>query len=78
MVDGVRLVGRISGAPDAPVLVLLHGLGDDGGTWDVVGAEFVQHFRVLAIDLRGHGQSDWPGIYSLEFMRDDVLGFLLA
>jgi 3-oxoadipate enol-lactonase len=75
-VNGVRLVCHVSGAEDAPVLVLLHGLGDDGGTWDVAGAEFAQHFRVLAIDLRGHGQSDWPGTYSFELMRDDVLGVL--
>jgi 3-oxoadipate enol-lactonase len=75
-VDGVRLVCHIDGAEDAPVLVLLHGLGDDGGTWDAVGAEFALHFRVLAVDLRGHGQSDWPGTYSFELMRDDVLGVL--
>ena len=54
-VDGVRLVCHVSGAPDAPPLVLLHGLGDDGSTWDVVGEEFARHFRVLAIDLRGTG-----------------------
>jgi 3-oxoadipate enol-lactonase len=75
-VDGVRLVCHVSGAEDAPVLVLLHGLGDDGSTWDTAGAEFAPHLRVLAIDLRGHGESDWPGIYSFELMRDDVLGVL--
>lgn len=74
--DGVRLVCQVRGAPDTPPLVLLHGLGDDGSVWDVVGAEFAQYFRVLAIDLRGHGQSDWPGTYSFELMRDDVLGVL--
>lgn len=76
MVDDVRLVCHISGASDAPALVLLHGLGDDGGTWEVVGAEFGRHFRVFAIDLRGHGLSDRPGAYSFELMRDDVLGVM--
>jgi pimeloyl-ACP methyl ester carboxylesterase len=75
-VDGVRLVCHVSGAEDSPALVLLHGLGDDGSVWDAVGAAFAPHFRVLAIDLRGHGQSDWPGAYSFELMRDDVLGVL--
>jgi 3-oxoadipate enol-lactonase len=75
-VDGVRLVCHVRGASRAPALVLLHGLGDDGSTWDVAGEEFARHFRVLAIDLRGHGQSDWPGTYSFELMRDDVLGVL--
>jgi len=77
-VDGVRLVGHVSGAPDAPPMVLLHGLGDDAGTWDVVGGEFARHFRVVAIDLRGHGLSDWPGTYSFELMRDDVRVNLLG
>lgn len=67
---------HVSGAADAPALVLLHGLGDDASTWDVVGAEFARHFRVLAIDQRGHGLSDRPGAYSFELMRDDVLGVL--
>ena len=75
-VDGVRLVCHESGAADTPALVLLHGLGDDGGVWEAVGAEFARHYRVLAIDLRGHGLSDWPGTYSFELMRDDVLGVL--
>jgi len=75
-VDGVRLVCHVSGAPDAPVLVLLHGLGDDATIWDGVAPEFARYYRVLAMDLRGHGQSDWPGTYSFELMRDDVLGVL--
>jgi 3-oxoadipate enol-lactonase len=75
-VDGVRLVCHASGAPDAPALVLLHGLGDDASVWEMVGEDFAQYFRVLAIDLRGHGLSDQPGVYSFELMRDDVLGVL--
>jgi 3-oxoadipate enol-lactonase len=54
-VDGVRLVCHASGALDAPALVLLHGLGDDASVWEMVGKDFAQHFRVLAIDLRGTG-----------------------
>jgi len=75
-VDGVRLVCHVSGAPDAPALVLLHGLGDNADAWEVVGANCAEHFRVLAIGLRGHGLSDRPGAYSFELMQDDVLGVL--
>jgi 3-oxoadipate enol-lactonase len=75
-VDGVRLACYIRGAADAPPLVLLHGLGSRASTWDTVAAEFAKHFRVLAIDQRGHGDSDRPGEYSFELMRDDVLGVL--
>ncbi len=59
-------------------MVLLHGLGLDSSNWDRVAAGFAASHRVFALDLRGHGASDWPGTYSVEFMRDDVLGFLDA
>ena len=39
---------------------------------------FATRFRVVALDLRGHGASTWPGIYSFPLMRDDVLGVLDA
>ena len=75
-VDGVRLVCQAWGAADLPTLVLLHGLGGQASTWDTVAPELAGSFRVLAIDLRGHGDSDRPGDYSFELMRDDVLGVL--
>src|ERR1035438_7493297 len=45
-------------------------------SWAAVAAQFAKRFRVYALDLRGHGDSDWPGIYSFELIRDDVLGVL--
>ncbi|MGH3345210.1 MAG: alpha/beta fold hydrolase [Carbonactinosporaceae bacterium] len=75
-VDGVRLAYRMTGDPKAPPMVLLHALGEDGATWDEVTAAFSGSRRVYAPDLRGHGGSDWPGDYSLERMRDDVVAFL--
>ncbi|MGH3379200.1 MAG: alpha/beta fold hydrolase [Actinoallomurus sp.] len=75
---GIRLAYRVSGPPDAPPLVLLHALGEDAADWDGVTPDFARHWRVYALDLRGHGRSDRPGDYSLELMRSDVLGFLDA
>jgi pimeloyl-ACP methyl ester carboxylesterase len=75
---GIRLAYQVSGSPDAPPLVLLHALGEDATDWDDVIPAFARHWRVHAVDLRGHGRSDWPGEYSLELMRTDVLGFLDA
>ncbi|MGW2279579.1 alpha/beta fold hydrolase [Streptomyces sp. NPDC001770] len=77
-VGGVRLAYQVSGPADAPPLVLLHALGEDASDWDAVAPVLARHRRVHALDLRGHGRSDWPGTYSLELMRDDVLGFLDA
>ncbi|MEU9607517.1 alpha/beta fold hydrolase [Streptomyces sp. NPDC048057] len=75
-VGGIRLAYRTSGPPDAPPLVLLHALGEDATDWDAVLPALARSHRTYALDLRGHGRSDWPGAYSLELMRADVLGFL--
>jgi 3-oxoadipate enol-lactonase len=73
-----RLAHHVSGPEDAPPLVLLHALGETGADWDGVVRVFAEHWRVYAVDLRGHGESPWPGEYSLELMRDDVLALLDA
>jgi 3-oxoadipate enol-lactonase len=73
---GIHLAYEVSGLPDAPPMVLLHALGERRASWAAVTAPFAADFRVFALDLRGHGDSDWPGAYSLEFMCDDVLGVL--
>jgi pimeloyl-ACP methyl ester carboxylesterase len=75
-VDGVRLSYSAYGAPDRPPMVLLHAFGRSRETWDEVATAFAPTHRVYALDLRGHGTSDWPGTYSFELMYRDVLGFL--
>jgi pimeloyl-ACP methyl ester carboxylesterase len=75
---GVRLAYRAWGQPGAPPLILLHGLGEGAADWVGVAPAFAPHYRVYAIDLRGHGASDWPGAYSVELMGADVLAFLDA
>jgi 3-oxoadipate enol-lactonase len=75
---GIRLAYRVWGAPEAPPVVLLHGLGEGAADWDVVAPAFAKRYRVYAPDLRGHRGSDWPGEYSVELMEADVVGFLDA
>ncbi|MFF3145500.1 alpha/beta fold hydrolase [Streptomyces sp. NPDC057927] len=75
-VGGVRLVCQVWGQESAAPLVLLHALGEDSTDWDEVVPALARGRRVYALDLRGHGRSDWPGEYSLELMRADVLRFL--
>lgn len=38
-------------------LVLVHGVGGDGSLWDCVVAALPPRFRVIRVDLRGHGRS---------------------
>jgi pimeloyl-ACP methyl ester carboxylesterase len=45
------------GDPDAPTVVLLHGLTEAGTAWPDLVAHWGDAWNVLAPDLRGHGQS---------------------
>ncbi len=74
LLDGVVISCQVSGEPGAPVMVLLHALGEQASSWDNVAARF----RVVALELRGHGASSWPGVCSFKLMRDDVFGVLDA
>lgn len=40
-----------------PAVVLIHGVGADLHSWDAIAARLCPHFRVLRMDLRGHGRS---------------------
>jgi len=76
MAGGVRLAYQVSGAPSAAPMLLLHALGEQASSWAPVTARFAERYRVFALDLRGHGHSEWPGTYSFRLMRDDVIGVI--
>jgi len=62
-------------------LVLLHGFPLDRHMWDAQVAELSAHWRVIAPDLRGFGQSRSEGPFSIADLADDVhiaLGQLAA
>jgi len=69
---GVRLVYDDLGPRDATPVVLLHALGATRKDWATVVPKLTESFRVISFDLRGHGESDWPGTYSFALMCDDV------
>lgn len=74
--SGIRIGCRISGAARGPAVVLLHALGERAASWSGVEPRFASLFRVVGLDLRGHGDSDRPGVYTFELMRDDVIEVL--
>ncbi|WP_194898283.1 alpha/beta fold hydrolase [Catenulispora pinisilvae] len=49
-----------NGAPDAPVLLLVHGLGASTAWWNPVVPCLADAYRVVRIDLLGHGRSTDP------------------
>lgn len=80
-VDGVRISFQESGAGQA--IVLVHGSGLSGAVWRGLGytKAFEERFRVLTLDLRGHGRSDKPqheDAYSMDLLVGDILAVLDA
>jgi pimeloyl-ACP methyl ester carboxylesterase len=61
-------------------LVLLHGLGNEAHLWDDFVPSVAPHYRVIALDQRGHGDSDWDpeARYDAESMADDLEAVLDA
>ena len=68
------------GAPDAPAVVLLHGGHQSAHSWDLVSLHLAQRFRVLALDQRGHGDSEWARdvSYTNHEMSLDAEAFIAA
>lgn len=52
------------GDPAAPPVVLCHGFWDHARSFAVLGPMLASRYRAVAIDARGHGDSEWAGAYS--------------
>ena len=60
-VRGLSLAYHCWGADDAPVVLCLHGFLDHGRSFTRVAEALSDAFRVIAVDFRGHGESEWVG-----------------
>lgn len=66
-----RLYTEIRGS--GPTLVLLHGWALNLRVWDGLAAALCDRFRLMAIDLPGHGRSEWqPERSSLEEQAEQI------
>ena len=65
---GVVIRGDMRGDPDDPLVLLVHGGGQTRDIWNDAAAALVRAGRqVIALDLRGHGESEWPADGRYEF-----------
>ena len=65
------------GNEGAPVMLLLHGLRGHCRSWDDVATRFCGDYRILALDQRGRGETDWAarGDYSTNAFVADIEEF---
>lgn len=57
---GVTLHALHWGHPGRPVVVLLHGGGANAHWWDHIAPDLARDHHVIALEFRGHGDSDYP------------------
>jgi pimeloyl-ACP methyl ester carboxylesterase len=57
---------------DAPPLLLLHGIRDLAWSMDPIAQALRDRYRVLSLDLRGHGTSEHPGGYTFPLYAADL------
>lgn len=76
--NGLRFHYRDWGDEGAPPLVLLHGFTSHARSWDTFASAMQDQFRVLALDQRGHGETEWASDYGAERMVEDVAAFVNA
>ena len=72
-VDGCTIHGLACGQPGRRGLVFVHGGGAHAHWWTHVAATFSTDFRVICLDLSGHGDSGHRNEYSLEQWTDEVM-----
>jgi len=71
-------LGALEWSREGTLLLFLHGFSNDAHVWDPVAPAFAAHYRVVALDHRGHGESDRDpeGRYDHETMARDVASAL--
>lgn len=79
--QGVMIAGDSWGTASGPLVVLQHGGGQTRHAWKNVGETLgAVGYYAVAIDARGHGDSDWApdGLYGQDLMVEDLSCVLKA
>jgi pimeloyl-ACP methyl ester carboxylesterase len=76
VVNGLRLSFLEWEAPGRPVVCFLHGGSAHAHWFDRVTPALAGRFHMIALDQRGHGESEWarPPAYATESFASDLLG----
>ena len=76
--QGLKLHYLDWGNQGAPTLLLLHGMRDHARSWDWTARALRHEYHVVALDLRGHGDSDWSSdhAYGLPYHMVDLVDLI--
>src|SRR5688572_4289160 len=74
VINNLRVSYNDQGPDDAPVIIFIHGFPLNKSMWDMQVETLKENYRVIAYDIRGHGNSD-PGIdnFFIELFVNDLL-----
>jgi pimeloyl-ACP methyl ester carboxylesterase len=77
---GIRMHYRDEGNRDGPTLLLVHGFSASLHTWEPWVARLGDEYRIVSLDLPGHGLTRAPAGYqaTIEGYRDEVDAFVTA
>ena len=79
LLEGSPRLHYLEWNPDAPrTIVLLHGNSANAWWWEPVARAIAPEYRLLALDQRGHGDSEWarPAAYSPADYANDIARFV--
>ena len=73
-INGLQIHYLDWGNAGKPPMLLLHGIARTARNFDHVAAQLAQHYHVIAVDMRGHGDSGWhpQGAYLVEDYTSDI------
>jgi esterase len=73
-VNGLKIHYLDWGSPEKPAFIMLHGIGRVAHSFDHIAPAFAKDFHVMAMDMRGHGDSEWSpeGAYLVEDYVSDL------
>ena len=82
--NGITLNARVSDERNKPPLLLLHGHPQTHLIWHRAASKLAEHFTLVAVDLRGYGDSDKPASdasvnhapYSKRVMAQDMVSVM--
>ena len=74
--DEVSIAYSVTGS--GPPVVLVHGITESRHTWDPLLSDLATDHTVVAVDLRGHGESGLAADYGAEAMAADVAAVVAA